>query len=155
MTRFASMRDLEQKTGRRAIADGDRLRLVDPSAGAGLATVAQSSDKAVAQDPAYPKRMNKTERRYQDTVLNIELRAGEITRYRYEALKLRLADNTFLTPDFYVVRADGRMQIREVKGGYVREDARMKFKIAAGMYPEYSWQMWQWEGGKWTLILEL
>jgi hypothetical protein len=54
--------------------------------------------------------------------------------YRFEGVKLRLADNCFLTPDFAVMLADGRMQMHEVKGFWT-DDARVKTKVAAEAYP--------------------
>ena len=77
--------------------------------------------------------MNRTEAAY---AANLELRkaAGEVAWYRFEGVKLRLADNTFSTPDFAVMLADGRMQMHEVKG-FWQDDARAQIKIAADMYP--------------------
>lgn len=54
--------------------------------------------------------------------------------YRFEGIKLRLADNTFYSPDFAVMRADGQMELHEVKG-YWRDDAKVKIKVAADQYP--------------------
>lgn len=76
---------------------------------------------------------NKTEASY-EAVLTARQRAGEVAWYRFEGLKLRLADKTFYTPDFAVMLADGRMECHEVKGYWI-DDARAKIKIAAEMYP--------------------
>jgi hypothetical protein len=46
--------------------------------------------------------MNKIEMAYAGR-LELLLRAGKIAWYRFEGLKLRLADNTFYTPDFAVM----------------------------------------------------
>lgn len=77
--------------------------------------------------------MNKTEARY---AAHLELlkHAGEILWYRFEGVKLRLADNTFITIDFPVMRHDGLLEMHEVKGRW-EDDARAKTKIAAEMYP--------------------
>lgn len=77
--------------------------------------------------------MNKTEAAYADT---LELRriAGEVAWFKFEGLKFRLADNTFYTPDFAVMLADGSLEAHEVKGHW-EDDARAKIKIAADMYP--------------------
>ena len=77
--------------------------------------------------------MNKTERSYA-TTLEQKKWAGEVAWYRFEGVKLRLADNTFYTPDFAVMLANGEMEMHEVKGYWV-DDARVKIKIAAEMYP--------------------
>lgn len=77
--------------------------------------------------------MNKTESAYAAT-LESRKHAGEVSWYRFEGLKFRLADNTFYTPDFAVMLADGSLEAHEVKGFWL-DDARAKIKIAADMYP--------------------
>lgn len=77
--------------------------------------------------------MNKTEAAY-DAHLALLQHAGEILWRRFEGLKLRLADNTFYTPDFAVMAADGVMEMHEVKGFWT-DDARVKIKVAAEQYP--------------------
>lgn len=76
---------------------------------------------------------NKTEQAYED---NLESRrmVGDILWYRFEGLKLRLADNTFYTPDFAVLASDGYLECHEVKGFWT-DDARVKIKVAAEQYP--------------------
>jgi hypothetical protein len=76
---------------------------------------------------------NKTEAAYEQE-LELLLRAGKILWYRFEGIKLRLADKTFLTPDFAVMRADGLIELHEVKG-FWEDDARVKVKVAADSYP--------------------
>lgn len=78
--------------------------------------------------------MNKTESAYCQH-LEMRKRAGEIVWYRFEGIKLRLADNTFYTPDFAVMLATGEMELHEVKGGFWTDDARVKTKVAADQYP--------------------
>lgn len=77
--------------------------------------------------------LNKTEAAYGEHLRMLQA-AGEIQWHRFEGLKLRLADNTFYTPDFAVMAADGVMECHEVKG-YWQDDARAKIKIAAAQYP--------------------
>ena len=77
---------------------------------------------------------NKTEAAY-EAYLRILLAAGEITWFKFEGLKLRLADNTFLTVDFFVMTSSGELQAHDVKGGFITEDANVKMKVAADMYP--------------------
>lgn len=77
--------------------------------------------------------MNQTESAYEQT-LKLRLRSGEIAWYKFEGLKIRLADNTFYTPDFFVMLADGTLECHEVKGHWT-DDARVKIKVAADMYP--------------------
>lgn len=77
--------------------------------------------------------MNQYERAYAK-VLDDRLKAGEIAAYAFERYKLRLSTNCFYTPDFMVVRADGVLEFHEVKG-FWEEDARVKIKVAADMFP--------------------
>lgn len=77
--------------------------------------------------------MNKTEAAYEQ-VLKRRLMAGEIAWYKFEGVKLRLAAATFYTADFFVMAADGQLEVHEVKGVWT-DDARVKTKVAAAMYP--------------------
>lgn len=77
--------------------------------------------------------MNATEAEYARE-LELLKAAGDVVWYRFEGLKLRLADATFYTPDFAVMIANGEMQCHEVKGFWT-DDARVKIKVAAEMYP--------------------
>jgi hypothetical protein len=76
---------------------------------------------------------NKTEAAY-GSELELRRIAGEVLWYRFEGLKLRLADNTFYTPDYAVMLSSGEMEVHEVKG-FWEDDARVKIKVAAEMYP--------------------
>lgn len=76
---------------------------------------------------------NRTEAAY-EAHLELRRRVGEVAWYRFEGIKLRLADNTFLTPDFAVMLTDGRLQMHEVKG-FMQDDANVKLKVAAEAYP--------------------
>lgn len=77
--------------------------------------------------------MNKTEMAYAATLEHRKY-AGEVTWYKFEGLKFRLADNTFYTPDFAVLLSCGALEAHEVKGQML-EDANVKIKVAADMYP--------------------
>ena len=80
--------------------------------------------------------MNKTEAAY-DAHLSQLQHAGRILWLKFEGLKLRLADNTFYTPDFAVMAADGVIECHEVKGARAifQDDAKVKVKVASEMYP--------------------
>lgn len=80
-----------------------------------------------------PGQMNKTEASYA-AFLSDELHVGRIQWFKFEGVKLRLADNTFYTPDFAVMADDGVIELHEVKGFWT-DDARAKIKIAADIYP--------------------
>jgi hypothetical protein len=77
--------------------------------------------------------MNKTEAKYAERLKLLEC-CGEVLWWRFEGIKLRLADNTFFTVDFSVLARDGVLEMHEVKGFWT-DDARAKIKIAADQYP--------------------
>ena len=77
--------------------------------------------------------LNKTEKAYQDT-LRLRQIAGEIAWYKFEGVKLKLADNTSYSPDFAVMLSNGQLEMHEVKG-FWRDDARVKIKVAASLFP--------------------
>lgn len=77
--------------------------------------------------------MNATERDY-GAILSARQHAGEVLWHKFEGLKLRLADNTFYTPDFAVMANDGVIECHEVKG-FWQDDAKVKIKVAASLYP--------------------
>lgn len=80
---------------------------------------------------------NKTEEAY-GKHLETLFYLGEISWYRFEAIKLRLADNTHLLIDYAVMRTDsGILEMHDCKGGLgvYMDDARVKMKVAAEMYP--------------------
>jgi hypothetical protein len=78
--------------------------------------------------------MNKTEAAYVASVLEPGKQSGAVLWYKFEGVKLRLADNTFLTVDLFVMLADGTLEAHEIKGHW-QDDARAKIKIAADLYP--------------------
>jgi len=77
--------------------------------------------------------MNKTEAAYAAHLAERQ-HLGGISWFKFEGIKFRLADNTFYTPDFIVMLADGRLEAHEVKG-FWQDDARVKIKVAADLYP--------------------
>lgn len=79
-----------------------------------------------------PGQMNKLEAKYASTLEEMRL-AGEVGDYRFDAFKLRLADNCFYTPDFFVMLPDGVIEVHEVKGHW-EDDARVKIKVAAEIF---------------------
>jgi len=94
--------------------------------------------------PPQPKRkpshtpgvMNKTEAAWANQ-LEARRKVGEILSWRFEGLTLKLAPGLRYTPDFEVVMPNGLIQFHETKGGYAREDAVVKLKTAAVIFPEF------------------
>ena len=65
---------------------------------------------------------------------------GLIVSYRFEAVRLKLADMTYWTPDFYILYPDGSIEFVEVKGSWKapnQDKSRVKLKVAAEQYPEF------------------
>lgn len=87
----------------------------------------------IAKGVLRESRMNKLETRYRNYLEGLKY-AGEILWYCYEGIKLRLADNTTLTVDFPLMLANGELEMHECKGWW-RDDARVKIKVAAALYP--------------------
>jgi hypothetical protein len=77
--------------------------------------------------------MNRTEAAYDAYLWQLRY-AGEVLWHRFEGIKLRLADNTFYTCDFAVLPKSGVLEMREIKG-FWEDDARVKIKVAAALYP--------------------
>lgn len=78
--------------------------------------------------------MNNTEAEYAG-MLEARRQRGEVAWWQYEAIALRLADNTRYTPDFMVMLTDGVIEMHETKGAFIREDGWLKLKLAAELFP--------------------
>ena len=103
-------------------------------------------------------RMNGWETAYAQN-LDLLKRAGLIKWYGFEAMKLRLADKTYYTPDFVVITQkttfeEGAMEFHEVKG-FWREDAIVKFKVAAEQFPFRFVALSKEKNGEWTIIKDI
>jgi hypothetical protein len=99
--------------------------------------------------------MNKTESTYAEYLSALE-RAGEVKWWRFEGIKLKLAENTHLTIDFAVLTAEGYIELHDVKGSaaIVQDDALAKMKIAAELFPFKFFIVYprrQKDGGGWDI----
>lgn len=92
--------------------------------------------------------MNKTEQAY-DAYLQALKHTGDVLWHKFEGVKLRLADATFYTPDFAVLPSSGVLEMHEVKG-FLRDDANVKIKVAASIYP-FRFKMVRRKGSGWTV----
>ncbi|MEN6664389.1 MAG: DUF1064 domain-containing protein [Phycisphaerae bacterium] len=108
-------------------------RTAEP-ARAGVAEGGQAPALSVSTGTLREPDMNKTEAEYAQ-MLEARRVSGEILWWAYEAMTLKLADNTRYTPDFLLMLADGSLEVHETKGGFIREDGWLKLKVAAGMFP--------------------
>jgi len=99
-------------------------------------------------------KMNKTEARYLQHIIMPDIHSGLISKWRFEEIKFRLGKACYYTPDFLIVYRNS-IEIHEIKGGHIREDALVKFKAASERFPFFIWKMIQWKGGTWTVIHSL
>jgi hypothetical protein len=95
-----------------------------------------------------PGELNGLEKAYA-SLLEARRLAGEILRYDFEPVALRLANRTTYTPDFRVILSDLREEYHEVKG-FLRDDAWVKLKIAAELHP-YAFFLCRREKGQWQI----
>lgn len=81
-------------------------------------------------------KMNKTELAYSHYLEALRA-CGDVVWWIFESIKLRLADNTFYTVDFFVMASSGQLEAHDVKGAkeIIMDDAKVKIKVAASMYP--------------------
>lgn len=86
--------------------------------------------------------MNGLEKKYA-AHLDIRKAVGEIKAWGFERMKLRLAPKTYYSPDFEIVMTDDSIQLHETKGHW-EDDARVKVKVAAAMFPEFRFVGVQW-----------
>lgn len=84
-----------------------------------------------------PGTMNKLEAAYHERLTRLQA-TGEVAWFGYEAIRIKLAPLTTWLPDFAVLLPTGELQLHEVKGGFWMDDARVKVKLAAEMYPFFT-----------------
>ena len=89
-------------------------------------------ERASASVPVAPK-MNKLETAWSER-LAVEQRIGLVREWRFEAVSLKLADGCHYRPDFLVITKDGSVRFDETKG-FMREAARVRLRVAASLYP--------------------
>jgi len=89
--------------------------------------------------------LNKTEQRF---LAYLTQQAGTIVLS--QRIKLRLANKTWYTPDFFVLDPVNRITVYEVKG-FMRDDAAVKLKVAAEQYPFFRFALVFWKRGQWDI----
>ncbi len=141
------MRRLVQASAAAAPAPAEP-RAYRPPAAAQASNSGNAVGKVARGRPRHvPGEMNKTEEAYA-AHLTLQMVAGEIAWFRFESVKLKLAEKTHLTIDFFVMTAAGDLEAHEVKG-FWEEDARVKVKVAAAMYPFRFLAVQRAPGGGW------
>jgi len=112
--------------------------------------------------------MNKLESEYAKHLENKKLVGEILWRSEHEALKLRLADNTYYIIDFLVLRNDGVLEIHDTKGATKRKVTKggvevgkvetywcpaknkQKLKVVAELFPMVVKVVWRNKAGQWV-----
>lgn len=96
--------------------------------------------------------MTRVEMRMAD-LLDMRKRQGEVQTWFFEAITLRVGtDRCTYRPDFFVLLADGSVEVIEVKGAHVFDDSRVKWKTAKLLYPCFRWRFLQWIQDEWREV---
>lgn len=105
----------------------------------------QARHRALGRLPA--GHMNKTETAYSEHLTALQ-HNGDVLWWKFEGIKLRLADNTFYTPDFAVLQWESHLEMHEIKGHW-EDDARVKIKVAAALFPFHFIAVYRGKHGGW------
>ena len=106
-----------------------------------------------------PGEMNKLEAEYAEHLATL-FQDDVIVWHKFEAITFKLAKDTRFTPDFVVMKHDGTIELHEVKPrtgnatkGYkpwIEEDAWLKVKLAAELFPFELFIVWPGIDGHWN-----
>lgn len=96
-----------------------------------------------------PGKMNKWEEEFARQLFE-RMMADEISGYMFERFRFELAHKCLYIPDFMILHPHGGFAAAEVKG-FRRDDAMVKLKVAARMYPDINFSLWTKEKGLWTV----
>lgn len=115
-------------------------------------TAAQQLPIALAADTDPYPGANKTERRYCLHLTRLQS-ADQIARWWWKPGSLRIAPSLHYQPDMLVQSPDGVLEIHDVKGAkgerfWVEEDAWVKLKTVARLYPYRVVVVWE-KRGEW------
>lgn len=122
-----------------------------PAATRGRSAEAELLGRIYAAEPRPESRapddgLNKLERDFKDRVLEPAWVRGDLLGYAREPLKLDIGGCYFI-PDYAAAehpcepQCPPRIVVIEVKGGFFRDDAKVKLAVAANKYP---WLGWRW-----------
>jgi len=94
------------------------------------------------------------ERLFRDR-LQYLMRAGNIKAFEYQPAPIilhKIGRGRKYTPDFKVIDNNNDVVYYEVKGGFIREDAMLKFEWAAMLNPDAVFIMMQYKRRQWSLV---
>lgn len=142
-------------TQEQVVAHG--VRLLGHSAGA-----VTSGKPVPALGRLHKPAMNRTETAYA-AHLDLQMKAGAILWYGFEAITVKLGEDCRFTPDFLVMLPGGRLECRDTKGSrkikvgskagqtrpYVEEDALVKARVMARHFVIPIFFVWRDTDGEW------
>lgn len=105
--------------------------------------------KAKARPVKASPDMNKLERRYAEHLERMRM-AGKILHWKAHPGSLKLGPNLHYRPDFFVVALDGTLEVHETKG-YMRDDAQVKIRAAAEIFPWLTFRLVYFKIGRWDI----
>ena len=115
------------------------------------AAIQQTKSQRGELAPAPTKYDSKWEERYAK-VLVMEQATGSIERFWYHPFSMWLPGKVRYTPDF-LIQYPGHLQIVEIKGWSKNlRDGMTRLKIAASIFPCYTWTVAKWTGKEFDFI---
>ena len=84
--------------------------------------------------------MNKTEASLYE-VLSLQKATGQLVWVEYERITFKLGPDCRYTPDFDVLTDAGTLMFYDAKGTFATEDAVVKIKAAAEMFPFFTFYL--------------
>ncbi len=93
--------------------------------------------------------MNKTEAEY-GRMIHADWQTGKVSWWGYETVTLKLGPDCRYTPDFMLMMPNGQIEFHEVKGGFIRDDSKVKLKVAAEKFP-FVFKLAQKKNGRWSV----
>lgn len=91
-------------------------------------------------------KLNKTEENYLRLLQESRAKASILPM----AITLKLGPDLRYTPDFVVIE-NNEVELHEVKGAFVYEDARAKFLAATAIFPCWKFVWAQWKDRSWHI----
>ena len=119
-----------------------------------------TSSLPTGEPPAEPRQVpkrkgpNVTEIAYA-LILRCEMQEGKWDHvFDHESIKVKVGKHRcWYTPDFATIK-DCKLTFHEVKGGLIRDDARVKYQSAVRQYPQFGWRWAQRINGEWKVTDE-
>lgn len=114
----------------------------------------QGHGRVASRQPSPGRKTSKTEAEW-GRILQARMQRGEFAHVGHEEITLLLGHRCRYTPDYMTVHhypsiRDPKITLWEVKGGFIREDAMVKLKVAASRYPFWRFMIAQKVDGEWT-----